>query len=595
VAELKIPIVSTADTKGVVQTEQALKQLDLTASKTYNNIAVAQAKTEVAEKSATDESKAANQERAQSALKQIEAAEKVAEKAKLTAAGLKDVGKATKELSQLGRDAGDVLSGLSRGGLDGLQQAGKGAGNVIKTLASGTLGAVFIPVVAAAAAGLVYLNKKAAESERAIAKTFESHAKAVQLYQTRLAELTAASAKDFDAQVKHIEKLSTAYDEVTAAIDRAYARQKKLDDANSGLNSAKLDSAEKRELAAAKTPEQQAAIKQKFSDQRLVASSREKFNQFDTIDLESKRHEEEAAAAQREAADVQRTLSLRAEEAERVASEKSGAVDVVTAGMGRRGLVVTDSVKAEREKLVKEALAARDAATAAKTQAEEAALKLDATNKKLTDAQVTGRDTREVNAINRNAFRETLSGRQIDAQAGANDLQKTLGKKVAGLQPGDEAGLKEIQSLRTQIAAQKATAGTIGGLLNGDTKNQSTAGIQQQQREQAGIIAPKIAGADGKPEGGSGSITKDGETIKVTGASTVAELKKTSTVLADSSKEIAKAAPLLTKNAAENAKVIASYHSSVVNAFQAQNQQIAAQQKQIDELARAVRAKADRS
>ncbi|MEO6995403.1 MAG: hypothetical protein ABI273_17490, partial [Lacunisphaera sp.] len=95
------------------------------------------------------------------------------------------------------------------------------------------------------------------------------------------------------------------------------------------------------------------------------------------------------------------------------------------------------------------------------------------------------------------------------------------------------------------------------------------------------------------PEAG-GTITKDGAEIKVSSGETVAELKKVSTTLAESSKDIAKATPAITKAAASTATAIGHYHANIVETFNAQGKRIDTLSQQLKELAQAQRAAADR-
>jgi len=106
--------------------------------------------------------------------------------------------------------------------------------------------------------------------------------------------------------------------------------------------------------------------------------------------------------------------------------------------------------------------------------------------------------------------------------------------------------------------------------------------------------------------GTGGTIEKAGETIKVTGANTVAQLKKLGDAsvdsakamekaTADAAKRVADASPIIIKAVYANAEALAKYNSSLVGALQAQAARTEALAQQVDQLKRANTAKADRS
>lgn len=578
---LDIGIKVAADTTGATQTVDALKQVDLTASKTYNALAVAQARTEVAEKNQTAEQREANQDRARLALQQVLDQDKIADASKRAENGLKGLGKTTKEVTKLGADFSSVVDGLARGDLAGLAQAGRGVKDVLGTLAA-TAGGVLLPAITSAAGIFAIFKSALNDNQKAIARYYKNAADASETYKAKLEAATAANEKLVAKQVEDIKKIAAAYDEVTAAIDKAYARQQKIDTAKAGLANAQLDNQEKKALAAAKTPEQKAAIQQQFSDKRLVADTKAKFNEFNAIDNRADVETTNARKAQLDAQDSDRDIQAAIDEAKRKSDEATSTAALLLKANG----ATAPTLQAQAE--AKAAKAALDQLTKESEQSFKANSETFAKSQEKIDAATA---SKEENAINRDAFRQTLVGKQIDEQASAKDLQKQLGEKTKAFQPGDDAALKEIQSLRAQIAAAKGTGNLIGGLLNEDTKNQSTAASQADQRAKAGIVAPKVEGSDG----GTASITKDGQEIKVTSASTVAELKKVSSAYSDSAKAIEKATPLLTKNAAQNAKVIAEYHAEVIATLQAFASQQEAQKQQIAQIRRELQAKADHS
>ncbi len=603
-SKIDIQIATSGDTKGVDQTTQAFEKLDITASTTSKNIAAYLAKTEAAEKSQTDEQRASLQEQARLALFYRVETKKAADTTG-------DLSKELKSLKEAGSGANQVMTGLQEQGLGGLLTAGRGAIATIRALATGAIGGLLIPVLAVAGGALIALRKIAEQNEKDIKRIFDSHGKAAELYQTKLAELTAATTKDFDAQLKKIQEIAAAYDSVATSIDKAYSRQEKFNAAQESLKSSQTDLAEKKELANAKTPEQEAAIKQKFADRRLASDTQKQFRDFDTVDLQATRQKEEAQKAQLDARNENLQLEEEVRKSQKIADDKAATAEAFKGDNSANG-----------ERARKEALAAKDAATAARKKADEVGGENSKTIAAAQDRIDSANDTTKENAINREKFRTDLAGKQVDAQTTAKDLQKQLGLALSNFQPGDDDAAKQIASLRQQLAAAKRTGGLIGNLLGQDTKNQSTDNRQAIQRANAGQTQPTIAGADGRPSGGEGTITKDGKTIKVTGANTVADLKApksssvaVATVDLSAATISALAAAVVSASSGtgtsgsssgpspkdtvdainKNGKSTENLHGKMVDALNAGTARNDSTAKKVDTLARAERARADRS
>lgn len=622
-SKVEIKIGTSADVGGVQKTDAALKQLDTTASKTANSIQAALEKTAVAEKSRTDDARAGAQEQAQIALREIKSREDAAAAATKAKDKLTDLGKATKDVSKLGNDLSQVLEGLSRGDMAGLALAGRGAKDALGTIAAAASG-VLLPALVAVG-GVFVIFKSALDSiGRETARYFKDAATASDRYKSQLEKNTAANAKALETEAHDIEKIAAAYDAVTAAIDRAYAAQQKIDAAKAGLASEKLNNQEKQELAKARTPEEEAAIKQKFSDRRLVADTQQKFKEFDTVDKRADVDTRSAHEAQQKAASENSDIQALREAAKKKADDLTQTAGTLEAANGATG----PTLKAQAD-----AKAARKAYDDLVKGTDEKFKANDQTFSKSQGIIDSAKSTREENAVNRDKFREELKGKQLDNSLEEKGTRKAIIDKTNEAQTLGGVDPKEITALRTKLAALQGTDKTLGGLLGQDTKNQSTENFQKSQRALAGVAEPQsaagtIIGPDGKIRIVDRNLGKGGITDSQGNAIALDKLTKQGQGKA--TLDAAAAAPAIVSSNAEliaalnantaalqaaagggsggsttakavgaaadkNAKSGDKLHDTVISSLDAQSNRNEATSRKLDEINRKQRAKDDRS
>lgn len=304
---LNIRITTTADTAGAKQTEAALAGVNQAAGKTAAG--AAHAGTEI-----------------------------------------KHAGQEVKELGRLGHEAEGVLLGLERGGISGLASAAKNLGGIIRALASGTIGAVLIPVVAVASAALFVMKKAAEENAKAIDKMFKDAEKSGKEYEKRVQEIEKVTVESFTKQRLAVAGLRDEYAELDSDVADAEKRSKTLSAANRERVDAELQEAKVKALNAASTPEAKAKVEKEY-------------------DLLQKKNVEE-----RKALDIQ-NAALNAD-------VKSGiAKDELSKASGRQdqARIAFDKLKTDREEAIRKAGSFRSDDTSEEARA--ARVEADAQNK----------------------------------------------------------------------------------------------------------------------------------------------------------------------------------------------------------------------
>ncbi len=266
--ELLIKITTLADTAGVDEQVAAQTKLEISTSKTANAINAALAGQEQKERTANDETRSVRQEQAQSALRQIEAHEKLKAAGEHAAEGINHLSHETKELSHLGHEASGVMEGLARGDMAGLAQAGSNAARIFKTLATSSLGAPLLAALSAAAAAMYALKVIVRDAEKEIERETEKGNASVKR-KKELLEATARVAEiSLQKEEKAVEKLTATWNDLDAAVERAHKRTEQADAAKRDDTDAKTNLAEQQALAKAKTPDEKEAIQRRIAGQR---------------------------------------------------------------------------------------------------------------------------------------------------------------------------------------------------------------------------------------------------------------------------------------------------------------------------------------
>lgn len=178
-----------------------------------------------------------------------------------------NLGGEIRELAKAGRGAREAVEGLEQGGIYGLGRAAKGVAEIIKAFASTTLGAVLIPVVAAAGTALAILKSRLNENAEAMKKTFEEAAKAAEDYKQRQEETSKAVVATLQQQQQAVAAVVAQYTELLGLIDAAEKRNKGLGDARRAAEDAKLNAEEQAALAKA-APDQRDAVSLSFRRRR---------------------------------------------------------------------------------------------------------------------------------------------------------------------------------------------------------------------------------------------------------------------------------------------------------------------------------------
>lgn len=470
---LGVGIKVTSDTTGAKESQQAFEQLGLSASATANKIQVALARTEVAERSQSVETRAAASEKAQAALKQIESSEKAGKAAEDGAKHIRELGKATKELGSFGRETGEILAGLERGGIEGLAQAGRGANGVLKTLASGTLGGLLLPALAAAGGAFAIFKSVLNDTALGTKRFYDEAAKASEAYKNQLASNLKANELVLKKQEEDIRKIAAAYDEVTAASARSFAQQEKITKANAALKTSTQDADEKAALAKAQTPEAKEKISRDAAARRTKDEATEKLQGFNTADVKDNTDIKNAEEAQRiargESDRIQATIDAAKKKAEGLTAtagvlfEKNGAT-----GPTKQAQAEALAAKKSLEELVK----------SSKPQFESNSETL----KKQQEVINSANDSKGVTAIDRQTFQQELRGKQADLSVGDPELLKASRSAAA-----------DVASTRAEIQKRKDSTVTGGFGAKADT-----ADLEQKLTEQQSALtkAQKAQEAD---------------------------------------------------------------------------------------------------
>lgn len=457
---LGVGIKVTSDTTGAKESQQAFEQLGLSASATANKIQVALARTEVAERSQSVETRSAAAEKAQAALKQIESAEKAGKAAEDGAIHIRELGKATKELGSIGREAGEVLAGLSRGGIEGLAQAGRGANGVLKTLASGTLGGLLLPALTAVGGAFTIFKSVQNDTALATKRFYDEAAKASEAYKNQLASNLKANELALKKQEEDIRKIAAAYDEVTAASARSFAQQEKITKANAALKTATQDADEKTALAKAQTPEAKEKIARDAAARRTKDETTGKLQGFNTADVKDntdiKNAEEAQQVARAESERIQATIDAAKKKADELTAtagllfEKNGAT-----GPTKQAQAEAAAAKKSLEELIKSSKPQFEANSE--------------TLKKQQDVITTANESKGVTAIDRQSFQQELRGKQADLSVGDPELLKSSRSAAA-----------EVAATRAEIQKRKDSTATAGFGAQADTADLEKKLAEQQ-------------------------------------------------------------------------------------------------------------------
>lgn len=300
--------------------------------------------------------------------------------------GIANLSKTVGSLKTASAGAQQAMNGLAQGGIGGLVQAGRGAITVFTALGSSAIGAVLIPALAAAGAGVIAFNKIIdANREKLDRWAKESDERAAKL-KASFESIEAAAKKSLEAQLSDVDKLIASYGELTNAIDRSRQKVADKNAAERDRKIAEINAREAEALEQAKTPEAQSGVKKKFAEDRRVVTE-----QAQDIEIENKKlgAEVDAKAAQDALDKANENIRKAAEAAAATAREAKEALDKLS-GLKAAGVSPTSQ-------LAKDTL---DAAKTAKKKADDAAENekqvrakqeplIQQATQKLEDAQVT--------------------------------------------------------------------------------------------------------------------------------------------------------------------------------------------------------------
>jgi hypothetical protein len=189
----------------------------------------------------------------------------------LASGGAKEAGTQLKQLGRAGMEADRALASLRAGGISGLLMGLQALGQMAK-LAAGTLGTSFIGLtgaVFAPLAAIILVAKKHGEDMAAAnIKGLDDQKAHAERYKQAIEEIDAAAKKMTADMLEGLAEINEKMDETTANMDRAAGRSKAVGGAKNEGVLAEFDLEKEKELAAAKTPEQREAIKQKYAAER---------------------------------------------------------------------------------------------------------------------------------------------------------------------------------------------------------------------------------------------------------------------------------------------------------------------------------------
>jgi hypothetical protein len=413
--ELHILIRTIADSQGIKLTNE---QLD----KTVEKVGDLQKATEK-QTTADAAQKAEQHDRAEAALRQINAEEKAASAAKKTTEETERLSKGMRDLRESGRGATEILEGLERGGLSGLGQAARGSFNLLKGLTAGfteagAAGAVALPVLAAGAAAIFLLRQRGEEMARDNQKSLDEAGKAWERYKRLVSDATAAIEADFKKQSDAIDHLTENLNNRFDQIAKAEERNKRLNASGNDLANARRDSAEKAALAGASTPEEKARISSDFARRKESDEISQTISGFDNTELGAQTRvraaQEELTTARAQRRDQQVTLS----DAERRAEETKGIASSFA----------PDDTSATAAAARKEALAAREALKVAQGKSEELDKKLAPDEKRAQEEIEAAKATLQETSDRRAAYKALIEGKASDEKASLQSDQNNLNK-----------------------------------------------------------------------------------------------------------------------------------------------------------------------
>lgn len=387
-----------------------------------------------------------------------DAAGKTGEAATKAAKETKSLGTEVKEMSRIGHEAEGVLHGLERGGLGGLAQAGINAGKIIRALATGAIGAVLVPAVVGVTALIKILTHVSEENAKAMKKMWDDHAASSQRYADKLEEVKKTSEKNLKEMVKQVEALAKSYADVEKAIDSAASRIAKLAGAKKDLETATIDTEEKKALAAVTTPEAKERVTKQFALRREKISAKESVSGFENTELDAKVRID---AAQKHIQDVRQ----KQDEAE--AKVREAEADFEKKRQAARNVGTLPGKAAEDTR--KDALAAGEALKQAKLNAKEVGQKTGEEVTRATDAIQAAKLTIEETSLRRQAYTKIVEGKLVDeGQAKKESAKAAQEAQAKGGFKGQEKAIGDIKAisdtgniLKEAVKENVALGGTV--------------------------------------------------------------------------------------------------------------------------------------
>ncbi|MBA4136773.1 MAG: hypothetical protein C0518_05600 [Opitutus sp.] len=413
------------------------------------------------------------------------------------AAGSKDLGRDLANLSRAGQETGRVMNGLSQGGIGGLITACRGAIGVIKALATGTIGAVLLPIVAAAGGALLLLGKRARDNAAEMRKAFDEAAKNAEDFKTRLEAATAGVQESLRLQGEAVQQLTRDFDELLGRIDQASKRNTTLATAERAALDAQLDADEQQAIANAR-PDERDDVRRTFARRRRDVQFQRQEQDITNTDLSATVREKAASEAQQAARAELDALGALIREAQAKADEALARTQQYAAtDSSPDAMAARNEARVQQETVKKlEADAARPTAIAAKADAEVQAAALAREEAALRRRELDARRTAE-------GFARGTEDRDLDIQrrerAREEDVQFRANSTGAGI---EELFGQVLKSPRAQSDALRplyekilAAAQEIQGQSTGEEIAQLSTALTQlveATKAERGGVLPQI-------------------------------------------------------------------------------------------------------
>lgn len=471
---LDIEIRTIADLQGIRLTEGELQRVK-------ERVQQLRSATEQ-QATATDTERQALRERAQEALRNIEADEKAAGSKRKATDASAALGKELRGLQQAGQGLNQVMEGLATGGIGGFIQAGRGAVGMLRSLAGGML--QLGPLAIAAASGLFVLRKAAEQNEKDMQRMWDAAAAGAERYAKAVEAAEARASASLDRMKASISKAIADYDKLTAASDRAQARVSATNAANKQLDLAWLDEQEQAALAKARTPAERDKLAADFALKRKQVEINSTAGDIAGQGLQAGVRRDNAQAALRKFRGEFDVADAAVRDAEDRAAE-----------LERDALSLGQADTPEARAIRKDALAAREAVKLAEKNREEARSALESGTERATreieqaDLDDTlARKRGETEASRARTALGGLDGRRRELRAAARSAQEE------GRSADQDAAVRSLAALEKEARLLKDAAEKY---LPSVTNNIKRTGDQMREQDRRLKAAGALASGGG--------------------------------------------------------------------------------------------------